>query len=761
MTSDLTAVQAKAIAGGTPNPRSANSSGGTKSMREGRSSDHGGKSKSLALPAPVSSPAGSSPGHSAPIPSTIKVSGQGSKTKNDATKTPVRNPDLSGVGKWMGEGRGSSNRVGHDMSLGTPAPDSAQAGFTSPPSTPTSSKAKALDKGNELAGVAIEDHVGNSRATNRRVRRFSEAERDLRRLIGLGSANGSNASVPDAPASDASVADRPASQAQGSNASGPSTPGSDPPGSDPPGPGLSIPGPPSSSSSSTTYSACWVVLPEGFTKSTSLHGLSDLDDGVASSAGWGGALTQYIDGGNVGSPHDGQMSSHEIIDQGVEEAKGGSVQPHVSWAPPIGIDVGRLGFESFLLADSDDGRSHSNGIGSGVAEEKGTFACQLSSAGVARDVEGHAHSDRIAGSTAEEKGASACQRTSAKTVRDLETHARLDGIGGGFVEKKVESPCQIPASKKESELGANERSDLHENEAAEEKRESAHPISLTGKGAQFNAYVSSNRIERGVTDEKGAYTSPTTTSFFDRPLTLNPSAQHAPTSSGSRLPCDGNDIANCVPAVGDYNSIGNRKPGDNDGNYSTLDNSKSNAKPGRSSSVRHGGGSLADLSLCSAVSVVPPLSVPPWDVPPLCVIPSPSKSLPPFPQDTRVNSPVRCGSQKDIGGKEQEMSGRAPSCRYSSPVTIDESKPEKETRGRAAQDGGPRSFDSAIDVPVSAALSPGLASPPMLRSAELARSTSGEKGVTPNRLAFLCPCARYLLSRCFQYNIIYISTILE
>ena len=60
-----------------------------------------------------------------------------------------------------------------------------------------------------------------------------------------------------------------------------------------------------------------------------------------------------------------------------KEAKGGSVQPHVTWTPPIGIDVDRLGFDSFLLADSDDERSHSNGIGSGVAEEKGTFACQL------------------------------------------------------------------------------------------------------------------------------------------------------------------------------------------------------------------------------------------------------------------------------------------------------------------------------------------------------------------------------------------------
>ena len=240
MTSDLVAVPAKAIAGVTRNPSSANSSGGAKSMREGRSSDNGGKSdKILALPAPVSSPAGSSPGHSAPIPSTIKASDQGSKTEDDATKTPVRNPDLSDVGKWMGEGRGSSNGVGHGMSLGTPAPYSAQAGFTSPSSTPTSSKAKALDKGNELSDVAIEDFVGNSRATNRRVRRFSEAERDLRHLIGLGSPNGSNASVPDAPASDASVVDRPASQAQGSNASGPSTPGSDPPGIDPPGPGLS------------------------------------------------------------------------------------------------------------------------------------------------------------------------------------------------------------------------------------------------------------------------------------------------------------------------------------------------------------------------------------------------------------------------------------------------------------------------------------------------------------------------------------------
>ena len=449
------------------------------------------------------------------------------------------------------------------------------------------------------------------------------------------------------------------------------------------------------------------------------------------------------------------MSSPEKIDQGVEEAKGGSVQPHATWTPPIGIDVDRLGFESFLLADSDDDRTHSDGIGSGMAEEKGTFACQLSSAGVAQEVERHARSDRIAGGIAEEKVASACQRASSKTVRDLGTYAHLDGIGGGFVEKKGESPCQMPASKKESEVGAHERSDLHGNEAAEEKRESAHPISLTRNDVQFDVYVSSNRIERGVTDEKGAYTSPTTTSFVDSPLTLNQSAQHAHMSSGSRLPCDGNNIADCDPAIGDYNSIANRKPGGNNENNSTPDDSKGNAEPGRTSSVRRGGGSLADGSLCSAVSVVPPLSVTLWEVSPRCVTPCPSNSLPPFPQDTRVDSPVRSGSQKDIGGKEREMSGRGPRLRYSSPVTIGESKPEKETRGSAAQEGGPGSFDNAVDVPVSAALSPCLASPPMLRSAELARSTSGEKGVTPNRLAVLCPYARYLLSRCFQYRTIH------
>ena len=71
---------------------------------------------------------------------------------------------------------------------------------------------------------------------------------------------------------------------------------------------------------------------------------------MASSGGWGGAFTKIIDGSNGVPPHRENNSNYDILNRGVEESKGGSLeQPRSSSAPPIGIEVDRHGYDSFLF----------------------------------------------------------------------------------------------------------------------------------------------------------------------------------------------------------------------------------------------------------------------------------------------------------------------------------------------------------------------------------------------------------------------------
>ena len=254
----------------------------------------------------------------------------------------------------MGESGSSNKEGGHDTILSIPAPASRPTGYLSSLSAPSSSKPKAPDKG---SGLTI----------------------DLRSLLGLGSPNvpatidspvvgpkafssRSSPSVYDASASATPAAARSSSRARASDAPAPDSLGSEPPGL------ASFPSSPSYVFS-FTHPSRWVVLPDGFTSSTSLNDLSALDVGVPSSARYGGELTQYLDdGSNGGSSHyNSGVSGNSILNQGVEEVKGDSAEPRASWAPPAGIDVNRLGIESFLLGDSDDGQPRPGGI-----EEGGT-----------------------------------------------------------------------------------------------------------------------------------------------------------------------------------------------------------------------------------------------------------------------------------------------------------------------------------------------------------------------------------------------------
>lgn len=294
----------------------------------------------------VSSPPRSRPGYKNAVTSDVIVT----QTKPGAgvSRQPLSALSSSGA-KSMGENGGSNRGGGNDTILVIPAPASRPAEYFSSPSAPTSSKAKAPGKGSGL-------------------------EIDLRAMLGLGSPNvpttvdppvvepkavslHSSPSVYDASASVTPAAARLSSRARVSDEPGPGSLGSEPPGL------ASFPSSPSYYFS-FSYPSSWVVLPDGFTSPTSLHDLSDLDIGVPSSADHGGEKRQYLDdGSNGGSPHYGGMSGHDAHNRGVEESKGGSVEPRASWAPLAGINIDRLGVESFPLGASDDDHRRPGGIG--------------------------------------------------------------------------------------------------------------------------------------------------------------------------------------------------------------------------------------------------------------------------------------------------------------------------------------------------------------------------------------------------------------
>lgn len=199
-----------------------------------------------------------------------------------------------------------------------------------------------------------------------------------------------------------------------SDAPGPGSLGSEPPGL------ASFPTSPSYHFS-FTYPSRWVVLPNGFTGPTSLHDMSDLDADVPSSAGWGGALTQDLDlddGDNGGFLHNGSSSSNETPNRSLQTSKGGGLKQRGRWELPEGINVDHVGPEYFLLEDSDDGETRSNGIDSGVAEEKESFTCQIASANTTRQLEDTASSGPIRVGVPEAKGCSTRQILSAQAEHD-------------------------------------------------------------------------------------------------------------------------------------------------------------------------------------------------------------------------------------------------------------------------------------------------------------------------------------------------------
>ena len=205
--------------------------------------------------------------------------------------------NFSGGVNSTGEDQGMRTGDGRDTSLTVRRLAHRPVGLSCSPCSSTFSKLKALGKGRRTENGATEYPECDKRATDRRVKRFAEAEQEVRNLTRVelpenAVKNNPTIVVPDvgsrhptapvsgAPASGLLVSDRLASQAQRLDASGYDSLGPEPPGL------ISFPSTPFSFSS--TCSACSVGLKQGFRMSTSLHGSYDLDVGVASSAGNGG-----------------------------------------------------------------------------------------------------------------------------------------------------------------------------------------------------------------------------------------------------------------------------------------------------------------------------------------------------------------------------------------------------------------------------------------------------------------------------------------
>ena len=405
------------------------------------------------------------------------------------------------------ENKGLRNGGSRDTSLAIPAPAHRPAGLSSGPYAPTSSKAKALGEGNGLENDATEA-VTTSKAIDCRVKRFSGAEQELRNIISHGSTKGleagssrSSAPASDAPTSGVPVSDRSASQARAFDVSGYDSLGSEPPGL------VSFPS--TSLSSSSAYSAFSVGLPEGFTTPTSRHCFHDREVGVASSGGWGGAFTKIIDGSNGVPPHRENNSNYDILNRGVEESKGGSLeQPCSSWVPPIGIEVDRRGYDTCLLAESDDGHSRPDGIEGGVAEEKGPSSRRMPSVEMEREGEAHARSDHIRLGSIDEKAESIYHMSSAETERDLEICVRSNGTRGVVIEERRTFTPQISSTENERRIEAEALSGRIRDGVTEEKRVSADQMLLADAKRELNPHACSSHIERRVTKNTEASPSP-------------------------------------------------------------------------------------------------------------------------------------------------------------------------------------------------------------------------------------------------------------
>ena len=105
---------------------------------------------------------------------------------------------------------------------------------------------------------------------------------------------------------------------------------------------------------------------------------------------------------------------------------------------------------------------------------------------------------------------------------------------------------------------------------------------------------------------------------------------------------------------------------------------------------------------------------------------------------TNWGSSVSSRSQKDIGGKARDMSGIGFSRRCKVICAINEGNVENRKRGLVANEEGTNGFDTTVAVPALAAPSPGLASPPTLRSQRPADSSSGEKWLAAESTGHCC-----------------------
>ena len=194
------------------------------------------------------------------------------------------------------------------------------------------------------------------------------------------------------------------------------------------------------------------------------------------------------------------------------------------------------------------------------------------------------------------------------------------------------------------------------------------------------------------------------------------------------------------PAIGGRDNNNNIELIDNNSTNEPLENIRIN-EPVDDSGIKSGSDCSADLKPRPALPDSP-FSTPVCGMSSGHVGPPPSKWRQPFPEDisaaTNWGSPVSSRPQRDIGGKARDMSGIGFSRRCKVICTINEGDVENRRRGLVAKAEGTNSFDTTVVVVALAALPPGLASPPTLRSRRLADSSSGEKWLPAESTGHCC-----------------------
>lgn len=432
----------------------------------------------------------------------------------------------SGGAKPTREEKPTDKREERGKTLESPGPALRLPRSSSAPLALISLEAKPLGEGNSEEVSASKDLVCSNKASSCLGMRYSEAERELGKTIGIGQPNGSSPTIPlvaspeavsahpRAPASDSLEAAPSASDGSGSRERAPSAASvSDPAGSNAHAEThaslLDTPSTPP-----TTYSSRRDMLGEECAKTASPHDVSNRENDVTLSgspkndvvfAGLGNAVPQATD--VIGA---GTLDVALPSDETIESTKGDSTKGHLgsctSWvAPPqgssAGLNVECPGPDVIQFAGFAASRSPLSGLRRGVEETKGPSSSELSRSRVHQELTTHASLDGIGDRIAEVKCEAAYEVSSVAVEQGFGANACSGVIADDVVEPRKESSDIKPLFEKE--CGDHLRSNGITGVVAEAKQASEYQVSSTEQHRETEREVHLGFAGGGATEEKG------------------------------------------------------------------------------------------------------------------------------------------------------------------------------------------------------------------------------------------------------------------